>query len=840
MNPDLGAPSLTPDRWQRIELLFHAALETPEAERTGFLVKACGGDSVLLAELQNLLFAFDDEKRFQPPSAAPEPKGRLGEAVGGYILDSELGQGGMGTVYLAHRSDGAYEQHVALKAVSAHLRTRFFTERFRAERQILADLNHPHITRLLDGGVSATGDPYLVMEYVDGQPIDRYCDERLLPVPDRIRLFLQACSAVEYAHRKLVVHRDLKPGNLLVTRDGVPKLLDFGTAKLLLAAAESTTTRFGAMTPRYASPEQLRGEPVSTSMDVYSLGVMLYELVVGKWPFGDPDSPIAGLERAVRDVGPLRPGLAATAESARLRSTSKPRLARVLDGDFRSVVSKSLETDPRRRYASVEQMSEDLRRYLAGQPVLAREQTLLYRGARFAQRHRWRLALGAVLCAGLGFSGFTAFEQYGREQRRMVQVRDLSQSYLTDILTEVNKLPGSMKARRLIVDRARRNLDQLLPEAPQDPELRRALAAAYLQLAGIQGQPFTVSEGDTAGALESFRKAEAMAAQAGARDWEMLAMLVRARTAIAQIDNRAGNSSEARALLESSLTPARRLWRDAPANLVGVDGKPAAELYISTNLALGHTMLNAADSVHTAAGYEQAVDQFRRTIAIAAQVQAAHPEMPDRVAACSQWLGFALEGMGRLTGDPAYFEESVAAHRRAADGACKNFAKGPRPQTQRDCGDALSELSWAMHWAGQGPQAVDAASRALAYIAPVSNAEPDSGEAQRDLADAWFHLGAAENTAGKYRDAIVHLRTAEAHLRPQGQVPANDPIETVKLYVYIQRELANSLLATKDAGAAVEALEKALSAAQRRTATADFEIAELRRRLEQARLTAGR
>jgi tetratricopeptide (TPR) repeat protein len=294
---------------------------------------------------------------------------------------------------------------------------------------------------------------------------------------------------------------------------------------------------------------------------------------------------------------------------------------------------------------------------------MAREQTLLYRGARFAQRHRWRLALGAVLCAGLGFSAFTAFEQYGREQRRMVQVRDLSQSYLTDILAEVNKLPGSLKVRRLIVDRARRNLDQLLPEAPGDPELRRTLAASYLQLAGIQGQPFTVSEGDTAGALESFRKAEAMAAQAGARDWELLGMLVRARTAIAQIDNRAGNSSEALTLVQSSLEPARRLWQDAPANLVGVDGKPASELYISTNLELGHTMLNAADAAHNAAGYQQTIDQFRRTIAIAERVQAAHPEMPDRVAACSQWLGFALEAMGRLTGDPAYFQECVAATR---------------------------------------------------------------------------------------------------------------------------------------------------------------------------------
>jgi len=834
MNPDLGATSLTPERWQRIELLFHAAIETPETERAEFLRQACGGDDLLLAELQDLLLAFDDEKRFRRPAAAPEPKGRMGEAMGGYILDSEIGQGGMGTVYLAHRSDGAYEQHVALKAVSPHLRTTFLAELFRAERQILADLNHPNITRLLDGGVSTTGDPYLVMEYVEGQPINRYCDERLLPVVDRIRLFLQVCSAVEYAHRKLVVHRDLKPGNLLVTADGAPKLLDFGTAKLLLSASDSTTTRFGAMTPRYASPEQLRGEPVSTSMDVYSLGVMLYELVVGKWPFGDPDSPIAGLERAVRDVDPAPPRAAVTVESARLRSTSQSKLARLLDGDFRSVVSKALETDPRRRYASVEQLSEDLRRYLAGQPVLAHEQTLFYRSARFAQRHRWRLALGAAIGAGLGFSAFTALQQYGREQRRIVQVRNLSQSYLTDILSEVDKLPGSMKARLLIVDRARQNLDQLLPEAPKDPELRRALAAAYLRLGGIQGQPFSVSQGDTAGALESFRKAEAMAAGAGPREWELLGILVRARVAIAQIDNRSGNSSEALALLQSALEPARRLRQEGPRDLI-VDGKPAASLDIATNLALGHTMLNIADHANSVAQYQQAVVQFRRTIAVAEQMQAGHPEMPDRVATCNQWLGFALEGLGRLTGDPAYWEECVAAHRRSSRGACANFAKSPKPQTRRDCGDALGELSWAMHMAGQGPPAVEAASQSLAYIEPVSEAEPDSGEAQRDLADAYFHLGAAENTAGRFRDAIGHLRTAESRLRPQGQVPADDPIETVKLYVEIQRELATALLATEDPSAAAEVLEKALSAAQRRTATTAWLIAELRSRLEQAR-----
>jgi eukaryotic-like serine/threonine-protein kinase len=835
MNPDAGK-SLTPERWQRIEAIFHEALQTPEAGRADFILKSCAGDPALFTELRRLLAAFEDEKRFRLPAAGAtiEPKGRLGETIGGYRLDAELGQGGMGTVYLAHRADGEFEQQVALKVVSAHLRTQFFTERFRAERQILAGLNHSNITRLLDGGVSATGDPFLAMEYVDGQPIDRYCDARLLAVPDRIRLFLQACSAVEYAHRKLVVHRDLKPGNILVTADSTPKLLDFGTAKLLLAApAESTTTRFHAMTLRYASPEQLRGEPVSTSMDVYSLGVMLYELTVGAWPFGDPDSPIAGLERAVRDIDPAPPRSLITDESARLRSTSKPKLAGVLDGDLGHVISKAIEADPRRRYTSVEQLSADLRRYLAGRPVLAREHTWFYRGARFAQRHRWRLAAGAVLTAGLGFSVLTAVEQYVRGQRRMVQVRNLSQSYLTDILNEVGKLPGSMQARLLIVDRARGNLDQLLPEAPNDPELRRALAAAYLQLGDIQGKPFTVSLGDTAGAIRSYRIADAMARQAGDRDWEMLAVLVRARRMIAQIDARAGRTAEAVSLLNSALAPAKRLWQDAPPDLQ-VDGKPAAALYVEANLTLGYTMLTAVAAIDLP-GNRQALAQLQRTVGIAEEVQASHPGMPDMAGTCSQYVGFALEGLGRLTGDAAYFKEGATAHRRAADATCKLFEKEPRPATQRNCADSLGELSWALHRAGEGTPAVQAASHALALMEPVSAAEPNSVEAQQDLTNAYFHLGAAENTAGKFHEAIGHLRTAESRIGPPRQIPTNDPFETARLYVDVQREMASALLATHNTGGAVEVLERAASAVLEHPKLEAWRRADVQRQLEQAR-----
>src|ERR1039457_93146 len=270
MKPDSGVAPPTAERWHRIESIFHAAIQTRIEDRVEYVRKACNGDELLFVELQRMLTAHDAESESTKSGAAEHECTRAGDSLGEYRIDREIGHGGMGTVYLAHRADGHFEQKVALKVVSAHLRSQFFAERFRTERQILAQLNHPNITRLLDGGVSADGEPYLVMEYVDGRPINLYCDSALLQIHDRVRIFLQVCAAVEYAHRNLIVHRDLKPGNIFVTCDGLPKLLDFGTAKLLMFANEDVTaTRFGMMTSRYARPEQLRGETVTTVTDVY-------------------------------------------------------------------------------------------------------------------------------------------------------------------------------------------------------------------------------------------------------------------------------------------------------------------------------------------------------------------------------------------------------------------------------------------------------------------------------------------------------------------------------------------------------------------------------------------
>jgi serine/threonine protein kinase len=829
-NPHLP---LTAERWARIEALFHEARELAPAERRERLSRLSGSDASLSEEVQELIDAFEETGRPAPAPPRQAPAADLaGRRLGNYQLDRLLGTGGMGSVYLAHRCDGQFDRVVALKMLGAHLRSEFFADQFAVERRLLAGLDHPNITRLLDGGVSADGDPYLVMEYVDGTPIGEYCDRNRLNVVERVRLFLQVCAAVAHAHRNRIVHRDLKPGNILVTAGGNVKLLDFGTAKLLEAAGSDPTaaTRFGMMTLRYASPEQLRGDAVTPSADVYALGVVLYELLTGAWPFGEGGSLAAGLERAVRRVEPARPSSLITGQTAGLRCQSKSSLSRLLDGDLRSVMEKAMEADARDRYPSVEDFSDDLRRWMQRQPVRARRQTLLYRGARLAGRNPWRLAASLVAAAGLTLAALTALQQYSRSHQRILEVRKLSQSYLGEVLGKVEELPGSVSARLLIVDRARRSLEALAAGAPNDRELRRALAEVYLQLADIQGKPFSVSQGDPADALVSYRKAESLAAQAKPDDWEMLAILIRARRTIAKIEARAGQYREALALLQSVIGPAQRLWKEAPPQFQ-VEGGPAATLALNVNLNLGYTMMRAAQQEHRLPDLERALAQLRRTIAMADEVQAAHPGLAAIAEATSQYAGFALEEMGDWTGEAKYFQESVVMHRRTVAGACQVARTLPNQQTDRNCADAYSELSWAYRNAGDGAAAIAAAREAMARMAPIARSEPNSAEPQRDLAEAYFHLGAGEDSAGKFGEGLRQLRTADATLAPLGRIPSAPLLDIGKLYVDIHREMAMSLAGLHRRAEAAAALRQAIAAAEGTASLPAWKVDELQREL---------
>ena len=390
---------MTPEDWQRLKEILEKALERDPGERDRFLEEACGGDAAVLAEARALVasdatsFPLMDEAETaeaRPSAAGP----RKGERVGAYEILDELGHGGMGTVYLGRRADAAFDKRVAVKLVRGGMDTESVLRRFRTERQILANLEHPNIARLLDGGATADGRPYFVMEHIEGLPLPDWCTQRGASVRERIRIFLDVCAAADYAHRKHVVHRDIKPANILVTADGTAKLLDFGIAKLIVpelfgAAPEETGTLFRMLTPDYASPEQVRGEAVTPASDVYALGIVLYELLSGKRPY-DAGASAAEMVRIICETEPARPSEAAPREQSR-----------ELAGDLDTIVLKALRKESSRRYATAGELAEDLRRSLDGRPVLARPDTMGYRVRRFARRHWAGVTAAAVASASV-------------------------------------------------------------------------------------------------------------------------------------------------------------------------------------------------------------------------------------------------------------------------------------------------------------------------------------------------------------------------------------------------------------------------------------------------------
>jgi eukaryotic-like serine/threonine-protein kinase len=393
---------VSPEGFARVKEVLALALERPAAERAGFVAAACGGDPELQREVESLLLAHGDADQggflHEPlafgrldPLEGEEPDVPPGRRIGRYEVVGELGRGGMGLVLRAVRADDTYRQTVALKLVPHAGLAESARQRFLEERQILATLQHPHIARLLDGGTTEEGLPFLVMELVEGEPIDRYCDREGLGMEARLRLFLKVAEAVQHAHRNLVVHRDIKPANVLVTHEGEPKLLDFGIARLLGGEASGeappTVTALRMLTPDYASPEQLRGDALSTATDVYSLGVLLHVLLTGRNP-RQPDGPR-------------------------------------LKGDLDTVVQKALHQEAAQRYSSVEAFAEDLRRYLAARPVLARRPTVSYRARMLLRRNPAAMAAGALAVAALvgGMAATARESRRAEEQRRRAERR---------------------------------------------------------------------------------------------------------------------------------------------------------------------------------------------------------------------------------------------------------------------------------------------------------------------------------------------------------------------------------------------------------------------------------
>jgi serine/threonine-protein kinase len=488
---DNASADSEPERWQRIQELFHQTLEREPPERDRFLAAACGDHADLEAEVRDLIAAGDGaggriERAIHGTfelAAADRGATRAKLRIGPYQVLRQVGRGGMSTVYLAERADEHYRKRVAIKVVRRGMDTQDILSRLRRERQILAALDHPLIARLLDGGNTGDGLPYFVMEYIDGEPIDRYCDRRRLTISRRLELFRDVCSAVQYAHRNLVIHRDIKPSNLLVTADGVPKLLDFGIAKLLdpeLSAPTATGMRL--LTPEYASPEQVRGEPLTTATDVYSLGVLLYELLTGRRAYRVDGARGRELERLICEVEPERPSAALTRagkdaaaptpETVAARRGDRPeRLRRRLAGDLDTIVLTALNKEPQRRYPSVEQLSEDVRRHLERLPVVTRRDTLGYRVGKFLRRHR--LAVAAAAAMGLVVAALVSFytarltaerDRAQAEERKSAQVAAL----LTGLFegSDPGRARGDEVTARELLDLGARKIETGLRDQP--------------------------------------------------------------------------------------------------------------------------------------------------------------------------------------------------------------------------------------------------------------------------------------------------------------------------------------------------------------------------------------
>lgn len=593
-------------QWERLEELFAAAVDLPSGLRASFVEQETGGDSELRLELEALLEHDGRAKGRigQAIRSATPPLEWTGRRVGPYRIVREIGRGGMGLVFEAVRDDDEYRKTVALKIAPWWRDLDLLRERFRQERQILAGLEHPHIARFLDGGTHH-GIPYFAMELVEGLRITDYAAG--LKLRPRIELFREVCSAVQYAHQSLVVHRDLKPANILVTDSGIPKLLDFGIAKLLSPFEEDrTVTRMSPWTPDYASPEQVRARPVTTRTDVYSLGLILFEMLTGKRAqTADTSSPLA-LDRSICE-----------AELPRASTRACRTMARQLAGDLDTIIAKATQKEPDRRYASVSELSDDLGRYLEGRAVRARKDSAAYRARKFLTRNRAPVAAGLALTAALIGGASVAWIQARRAEyqrqiadRRFQQVRQLAGKFVLDFHDAIAGLPGSTAARKMVVETGLGYYDTLVQEAHGDRDLLEEIARGYDRLGDAQGRNTSASLHDTQGALDSYRKARSIRQGISDPSPQFRSEWIEGGVRIGQVQTEKGDVKQAQSILRETITQA--------------GSGPNAGAY-PVRQALADAYRVFGDSFFSTASFEGAIEPYSDYLSLCTELARARP-----------------------------------------------------------------------------------------------------------------------------------------------------------------------------------------------------------------------
>ena len=722
---------MTPERWQQVKGLLQSVLEQPPGDQTAFLNKQTDGDAPLRLEVESLLEFQEGNENFIETSAlevtarsvgAEAQDEMAGEQIGPFQVEREIGRGGMGAVYLAQQNDNHYQRQVAIKIIKRGMDSDEIVRRFRNERQILAHLTHPNIAGLYSGGTTDAGLPFFVMEYVEGKPINEYCEVQDLSIAERLKLFRTVCSAISYAHQNLVIHRDLKPSNILVTQDGQPKLLDFGIAKLLKPDDEGalTETMLRVMTPEYASPEQARGERMSTASDVYSLGVVLYELLTGRRPYRlknrlpheiaeiiserVPERPSTAIGRAEKiPEGRATPETTSTAQSTgKARGGELAKLRRSLRGDLDNIVLMAMRKDPARRYQSVEQFSEDIRRHLERLPVRARKDTFDYRASRFFLRNKFRVAAAAalvlVLVAGIVA---TRWEQR-RAERRFNDVRALANSFLFEFDDAIKDLEGATPARELIVRRSLQYLDSLSRESANDPALQLELATAYERIGSIQGNSYYSNLGDTEGALRSYQ------------------------TSVALLERIAATAPDK-----------RTLRRQLAASYAGL----ADLMYVKTQLP--EALKNYDKAVVLLRGLvneDQANDQLRKDLAIL------YSHLGD------------LKGIpgGSNLGDT---QGALVAHRESLRLREELAAANPTNyEWQYEVASGLSSVGFLTNAIGDTQGASELLRRSIALLEGLAAAEPNNARYRMELLTEYMRFGSVLYDDGQYAEAADFTR----------------------------------------------------------------------------------
>ncbi len=580
MDLDMPWANLEPAERELAEDVFHTAVSLPPADRASFVRAQLGGRSLLITEILELARTFEEQEEgggWKKPELVPlnNDDSQIGRRVGAWHLESLIGRGGMGAVYLASRQDGQFEQLAALKLLSCRINSEWLEDRFRQERQNLARLNHPNIARLIDGGTTPERDPYLVMEYVEGTPLDDHCRTHSLSIRQRLELFMRVCDAVTYTHQNLLIHRDLKPDNILVYEDGTPKLLDFGTAKrVAMGAEESGATMVGmrAFTPAYASPEEILGEPITTAADVYSLGVILYRLLAGSPPYTLTEFNTGELIRVVCQQEPKLPSLAVASKSE----------ARAIAGDLDNIVMKALEKAPERRFGSVAEMADDLRRHLDGRPVRSHAGGRLYRMAKFIGRNSFSVASATLAALALLATTVYSWRQSVRANLAAEKQTEVS-AFLTSILQGTDSIIGGNKDRS-VKDLLLKSADELDRRKWSSPEVEstvRRLIGASL-----------AANSDFASAERHYRKALSVARQSGNREEEVLAS-----TGLGQIFSNTQRTAEAIPLLrqtvlatEGATSPAMRSARYGALSHLGQNLPAEADRWFPEAIRYGSTL----------------------------------------------------------------------------------------------------------------------------------------------------------------------------------------------------------------------------------------------------------